>query len=109
MLKRSNTSPMLPSHETVGQSGFGHHQAGVRNEHRKNDVHSMVVSKSKALDAKDSLEPTYLQMTSAIDALAPPPMESAESLLAPPPASETALNDDEKSHDVVPSKDVPFA
>ena len=105
MLKRSNTSPMLPSRATGDQTSLDHNHSAL---HRKLDVHSMVVSSSKAFDPNDSLEPTLLQMSSAIDVLAPPThMESAESLLAPPSASQTELNTDEKLHEFLPNKDLP--
>ena len=55
MLKRSNTSPILPSRRTSAPPEMNHlHHAQsastVDGEHRKPHVQSMVVSKSRALD-----------------------------------------------------------
>ena len=71
----------------------------------------MVVSGSEHFDPEKSaeslMEPTHLQISSAMDVLAPP-TRSAEDLLAPPPpATEMEANADEQVNGFVPSDDLP--
>eukprot|EP00945_MAST-04E_sp_MAST-4E-sp1_P004163 g4163.t1 len=117
MLKRSNTSPILPSRRTSAPPEMNHlHHAQsastVDGEHRKPHVQSMVVSKSRALDLGDekgpepALDPTHLHNSSAMDPLAPPTALPL-AILAPPPEAEGDPRETLEIHVSAPGKDLP--